>query len=342
MKYRILFIYILILLFTFQPIKQVVAQVTNTTPQNQQPSEDEYHLLEPLPIGNSGNLLETVEPGSTFGKYLNQIIKIVIGVVGVLSVVMIVLGGIQYMTTDAFSRKETGKEMITRSIGGLLIGLCSVLLLNTINPQLGAIVFDANSVSLVTQESWQDGTTTATPGTSQSSISSFKAAMYRSGMRDAGSICSQGSTTPDAQELSDLLSQATAVKNSGNFKDLTQLNVPVQASGKFTYKTLADKLASFTTSYGTGYTITEAWQPSYQHCAKCHPLGTCVDADFVGITNASKAQVEEFTSKARAAGLIAQFEVSSQTRFNELGIHDGSVVVYSGITGEHFSVYDKQ
>lgn len=101
----------------------------------------EYCLLEPLPIGNNGQILDKIDPDQSFGTYLNTIVKILIGIVGVLAVVVIVLGGIQYMTTDAFSRKEGGKEMITRSIFGLLIALGSVLLLNTINPQLGAIVF---------------------------------------------------------------------------------------------------------------------------------------------------------------------------------------------------------
>ncbi|HEY4494095.1 MAG TPA: hypothetical protein VJB95_01525, partial [Candidatus Paceibacterota bacterium] len=63
-------------------------------------------------------------------------IKIIIGLSAVMAVVMIVLGGIEYMTSELVSSKENGKQRITNAIFGLVIALGAYALLNTINPDL--------------------------------------------------------------------------------------------------------------------------------------------------------------------------------------------------------------
>jgi hypothetical protein len=56
--------------------------------------------------------------------------------------VMIVMGGIQYMTSDLISSKEAGKEQITHAILGLLLALGAFIILNTINPKLLSACLD--------------------------------------------------------------------------------------------------------------------------------------------------------------------------------------------------------
>lgn len=96
-----------------------------------------YSPLAPLP-----GLTEPIDTSSgdtdscPFGKYLNIMIKIFLGVAGVLAVVMIVWGGIQYMTSELVSSKEAGKDSITHAILGLVVALGSFMLLNTLNPNL--------------------------------------------------------------------------------------------------------------------------------------------------------------------------------------------------------------
>jgi hypothetical protein len=109
--------------------------------------ENEYCLLEPIGT-EGGENFEKFTGSQGLADYLNIGIKIFLGVVATLSVIMIVLGGIQYMTTDAYSKKEGGKEMITHSIGGLLLALASVLLLQTINPQLLQVEVDLPTVDV--------------------------------------------------------------------------------------------------------------------------------------------------------------------------------------------------
>jgi hypothetical protein len=117
-----------------------ISFVTSTVPvvhaacQTSSTDSNKYCLLEPLPNGSSS--FDTYSPATTAADYVNIIIKVFVSIIGALGVIMIVLGGIQYMTTDAVSKKEGGKEMITNSIFGLLLALASWLILNEINPHL--------------------------------------------------------------------------------------------------------------------------------------------------------------------------------------------------------------
>lgn len=105
-----------------------------------------YNLLAPLPCtgdattGCNGGQLTTYDPtgagGGALGAYLNIMIKLFIGICAVLAVIMIVMGGIQYMTSELISSKEAGKERIRNAIFGLLLALGAWTLLNTINPDL--------------------------------------------------------------------------------------------------------------------------------------------------------------------------------------------------------------
>ena len=60
----------------------------------------------------------------------------------VLAMVMIVIGGIEYMTSELVSSKKAGIERITNAILGLLIALTAFLILNTINPNLLNVCLD--------------------------------------------------------------------------------------------------------------------------------------------------------------------------------------------------------
>ena len=126
----------------WQPAVLTPAPTTAT----QAATDLKYTLLAPLPcppgaVGcDSNKLLRTFDPtgagGGAFGGYLNLMIKIFISICAVLAVIMIVMGGIEYMTTELISSKEAGKERIRNAIFGLLLALGAWTLLNQINPKL--------------------------------------------------------------------------------------------------------------------------------------------------------------------------------------------------------------
>ena len=91
-------------------------------------NNDEYDLLAPLG--------ELEQAPRNIGDYFNVIFNIAIGLCAVLAVVMIVIGGIQYMGSESIFGKTEAKGQITRAILGLIIALGSFALLNTINPDL--------------------------------------------------------------------------------------------------------------------------------------------------------------------------------------------------------------
>jgi Type IV secretion system pilin len=94
-------------------------------------AQAQYTLLQPLPGVTSS------DSGATdFPTYLKGFFSLLIGLALILAVLIIIFGGIQYMSTDAITGKKSGRERITQALLGLLIILGAFLLLQTINPDL--------------------------------------------------------------------------------------------------------------------------------------------------------------------------------------------------------------
>ncbi len=110
-------------------------------------AEGEYCLLEPLPMGADGEFSK-INSGTGLSSYLQTFFKILLGIITVLAVVMIIVGGVQYMTTDAIGGKENGKETVTNALGGLILALGSWLILNTINPDLVSFKLNIKDVEV--------------------------------------------------------------------------------------------------------------------------------------------------------------------------------------------------
>lgn len=122
------------------------------------PASD-VHNLNPLKDGNNKDgAYRLLAPIGEFqfapddiGGYFNTILSIAIGLCAVLAVIMIVIGGVQYMGDESIFGKTQAKDRIGKAILGLLIALGSYALLNTINPDLlgGNINIKQVSVEIV-------------------------------------------------------------------------------------------------------------------------------------------------------------------------------------------------
>jgi len=98
-----------------------------------------YGLLAPLPLGEGGALTTEIETGGGpkgLTDYLKIIFRLMIGIIGILSVLMIVISGIQYMTEETPFGKSEGKKHLTGAIVGLLLALAAVVILQTIDPTI--------------------------------------------------------------------------------------------------------------------------------------------------------------------------------------------------------------
>lgn len=107
----------------------VYTSIPNTNIVHAQPSTNTYIPLAPLPGAAPAG-------GTGFNTYVKGMFALLIGIAAVLAVIMIVIGGIQYMSTDAISGKSEGKEKITQALYGLFIAMACWLILYTINPNI--------------------------------------------------------------------------------------------------------------------------------------------------------------------------------------------------------------
>ena len=139
---------------------------TTTPPTTTPPAADTtdtttYKLLSPLPCPDPDNnpdctnnelQIYNIGDDDQLSRYLNTMLTIFIGICAVLAVVMIVLGGIEYMTSELPGNKENGKEKIRNAVFGLLLALGAWLILYTINPDLLKVDLPETVVVTVTLE----------------------------------------------------------------------------------------------------------------------------------------------------------------------------------------------
>lgn len=102
--------------------------IAHTTQAQVQPSQ--YTPL--APITAPGASVST----SNLTSFLIDLIRVTIAASAALAVLMVIFGGIQYMSTDAFSGKSDARKRITNALFGFLLVMISYLVLRTINPAL--------------------------------------------------------------------------------------------------------------------------------------------------------------------------------------------------------------
>lgn len=99
-----------------------------------------YTFLAPLPeLGPTFDASQT----DSLSVYLNIMIKVFIGLCAVLAVIMIVVGGIEYMTSELPESKSNGKNRILGAIFGLVLAVGAWTILYTINPDLLRVEFNS-------------------------------------------------------------------------------------------------------------------------------------------------------------------------------------------------------
>jgi membrane-associated protease RseP (regulator of RpoE activity) len=125
----LVFIFILVFNTNFNLLKQVSLETQNLSAV--EAGKKTYVPLEPIP-----GLTDSKTSEQQLGVYLGTIFNWAIAIAIILSIIFLLLGGIQYMTTDAIGNKEEAKGKINAAIVGLLLALSSFLILETINPQI--------------------------------------------------------------------------------------------------------------------------------------------------------------------------------------------------------------
>lgn len=123
----------LLLLFTISIIKNN-PQILSSGPELNMASTAKY-----IPLTGDDEILPS--ENASFSDLVKQLFNWGIAIAIILAIMYIVIGGIQYMTTDAVFDKGEGREKISSAIGGLILALATFLILQTINPQIVGLNF---------------------------------------------------------------------------------------------------------------------------------------------------------------------------------------------------------
>lgn len=266
-------------------------------------------ILAPLP-----GTTESCSSGvckTTIQTYLPGLFKLLIGLSAVWAVVMIVVGGFQYMTTDALSGKEEGKARIWGAVKGLVLVVGAWLILNEINPNLLKLNLNLSKV-VVEPATGQGGS--ISPGT--------------------GSSCTNCASIP---------SNITLSPNARNWCNRT-------SEGCFLNQNIIPKLQNLS-GQNFGLVVTEVWPPTVNHQNPCHHNGTCVDATINNMTDVNSIKnFINSAIQAGLRPVFETFDKDLERRLIEAGVSSSNLdtrwprctqtITTNCITGPHFSLYN--
>jgi len=117
------------------------AQTPAATPTPTAASAKDYTSLAPLPCiaGNGVSCPQgngVVVPTVNFKTYIQYAFNLLIALAAVAAVFQIVRGGITYMVSESINLKKDGLKIAQDALWGLLLVLCSYLILRTVDPRL--------------------------------------------------------------------------------------------------------------------------------------------------------------------------------------------------------------
>ncbi|HEU0085539.1 MAG TPA: pilin [Candidatus Paceibacterota bacterium] len=193
-----------------------------------------YTPLAPLPGLPGGVSFETDKTKNpcAFGQYMAIIFRLVIGISAVLAMVMIVYGGIEYMTSGSVSEKQGGKETITNAILGIVIALGAWLLLNTLNPALLNICLDLPEAKIIISS---EDTSTGSETVSSS----------------GSSLCISTTNAPNPDLAKGTKITLNSVMQNEYVPERNKLNISTGSKLMITAQTIFEGFNKNTKSYGT-------------------------------------------------------------------------------------------
>ena len=291
-----------------------------------------YKPLAPLPGTFTG---EKGKETTNMSLYLSGMLKLVIALGGALSILVAIIGGVQYVASGiAPNAKNEAKGRITNAFIGLTIILSSYLLLNTINPDLVNLKFSLEKV---------EGTHSKKAAGGRYSVYDLvdKKTMYMFGSKE---LCEK--------EREDLLAankKVSACEPEGGAlgvqaAGLRPIGCPAPEPGKVAIrcelcgdcvavtdvknkgcgiskclldKDLLKKIQNITPK--EGWQITESWPPTVNHKSACHANGQCADLNNTS-GDISITTIKKFYDAFRAAGLNVLYESKDCPKYIKAGI----------------------
>ncbi len=271
------------------------------------------------------------------GDYINKLFQIAVAILGVISVVMIVVAGVQYMTVESIYGKSNARSRITSAVGGLILALGIYTILWTINPQLLEVNFGSKlqEVSINSPEDlndWSPSQLTAgnLPGDYNSRCSTQK--------KTRGAL----TNISEKKNKINLTTNIVSIKNTGIIIKSESIKpfygeVEQSVSGE-SFKNKLVNLNNNLKEKGIQTRLTEVFGPSSSsHKSLCHYVGTCVDLATQN-KKYSKDIIKTIIDEANNLNLFVQFESKNAFSYRD---DKNSCHYLQGNWTDHFSVYDK-
>lgn len=285
-----------------------------------------YTPLEQLPrVGNNGaTTIPDEEAKLNLVTYLPDLIKLAIGIAAALSVIYIIIGGFQYLTTDAVFEKGEGKKRIQNAVWGLLLAISAVIILNTISPRLTNVNLDITAVAPGTGPSVPSGGEAGSPGQCRA---------YGGGTRPC--VCN------DCTAPVGIFRFKPGVNHSMNSTLIQKLE---SAKGDMVYRPAG---AQGVNRVPIDWYITEAWPPQVPHIDSCHYDGTCIDLNMIpgyiagsNPTQNDALKINAIIEAVQDQGLTIIFEAPNAdiNKFVQLGVKRDFMRIYNTTTAPSFHV----
>ncbi len=265
------------------------------------------------------------------GEYIAGVYKYAIGIVGILAAVMLMVGGIIWITAGG-SATQVGnaKSYIAASLTGLVIALCSYLILYQINPAL--TIFQPLKVTLVKTAP------EVTPSTGVCKWASAQGCLSAAlGGPDAGWVTSDASLCTEEQGTNKFCCCLGC--KSGVACEPCIGCMPLNGTGITTngppFKVSSSLVGKLVNSGVQNLRVSEGWPPQINHSDPCHKNGTCVDIS----APTSIADIKAMAQKLQIGNLNATYEPEvTDPKFGCALIAPYPCNNNSGSTGSHFHV----
>ena len=227
-----------------------------------------------------------------FPVYLKGLIVAIVGLSIIFAVIMIVIGGIEYVAAAVPSAKSEGKKKIIGAISGLLIAIFSYLLLITINPDLISVGFNLDDLKNIQYPEWlaESGVSpqghVGDPGIGGSSSGGGSSGNLGSGkcvpIHESGNYCDVDALVPYFGQYAERMSAICNVESIGgqvgiaSGSDLCQRTGPPFSFGLFQINITVNDLGGLDCMYkhkkgvraftGPDYSCTVDNQDMYDAC----------------------------------------------------------------------------
>jgi hypothetical protein len=241
-------------------------------------------------------------------EYISAIYNYAVGIVGIIAVVVMMLGGVLWMTAGGSAGRVTeARAWITAAITGLVLILASYTILYTVNPDLVNLKFitirtpkmSVGGSSVMSGCSWKTAGATAPNTPACSTTEEKKEDSYcpeiSTDKKTAATVC----CCPKLD--ASMCIAPWPCKDCNNCANAQDSGITCKPENTSCYlnQDLINKLLKLQ-AFDKNWQITEGWPPHWDHGSGCHASGDCADINVT--STVTQDNVKNLYNELKTAG----------------------------------------